>query len=929
MPNRSGLPPLLSDQRGTTFVVPPTVSTNVSVSSVHNVIHEVLSVKERADERLVGKVSKGTRRKGKLKGNHEVLPKQNRRDATAPLPIVTETELNKGLFSCINRGLIPANFDVTSAMGGECGQAPLAAELLDLKPHSEQFLKRELLTTDYGLSPLCNLKLDMQAVVNPPPPPPPVIPKSEAAPAAPSPTQNDETEQHLGDKERDETRTYTELLDVYSLHEFVIRKGIVLSNTPEFHSYQRSYKSLWGSISELVISLERLLSDYSIPLAYIDGKALAKLAQIDLGGITTEMLLECISNKSDVEPLMQIPGRRFQKGTNGIESAATKVQSIIRMYLQRRKFIVLRESNFAALLIQRHWQIHQNHMTTRLNITKGLSAEETAWRRLMDNFIKNWGVTRHEKRIIIHLPSLSYLPSQCATIPFYNCFQNSQLARILDLADPNVEVVYISPFPIEHEALQYYTRLLQMMGVTDISSRLHIIVPENQSRLPQGISLTRAVVYSQRNIKRLEALTRGKKSYIIPCVVSKEELQLAARLKLPMIGPDPAISQHFASKSGAKRIFELADVVTPIGAYDMFEEGELLVILSKFIAEYQEHSRWLIKIDNEFNGRGLACIDTRRLRCLEEERTTSDIATLREKIYLELKDYIGKRVKIISQAVYPEWSLFIKAFNESGGVVEAVPQECISSPVANLYIHPDGAVQLLSVQEQVLSPQYCGLGASFPQTTVPHAAIRDASLSVANVCYQKKIMGYVSIEYVVFKRNGQLRLWAVDLELHLTNNSLAHRLFQCASGTTMNPETGQCISSSSNEPLHYVYSGLIYHPFIGALRHSVFFNHCKLRGLAFDTVERIGTVFHLVDSILRGCVGVLCIGKAEEDSVRMLSEAIEFIQQQLTNSNVEESDSNFSCAAAAARSLFQRVIAQRRAQQGQPRSRLRRSIQQS
>eukprot|EP01064_Diplonema_japonicum_P026301 TRINITY_DN3771_c0_g1_i1.p1 TRINITY_DN3771_c0_g1~~TRINITY_DN3771_c0_g1_i1.p1 ORF type:complete len:943 (+),score=239.09 TRINITY_DN3771_c0_g1_i1:98-2926(+) len=927
MPNyaaNANLPPLMSSHRGMTVDVPPATSTRLMNSSVADVVHQVVEEglnSSRRKKRQVGTNSSaaGKKKLNKLSKPHNVLPKANRRDPTAPLPVVTETELNKGLFSCINRGLIPPSFDVTGAMGGEAGLQPLAAEPIDLRPHEQKFVRCEHLTADYGLAPLCNLKLDIETMLKPPPPQP--LPSQP--PPAEVPVEGDKPVEgklppppsgHLGDTTRDETRTYTELLDMYSLHEFVIRKGQALDNTPEFQSYHRSYKSNWGSITAVITQLERLLTEYGVPLAYIDGKVVAKLAQIDMGPMAHDQLMACITNRDDVTPLLKTPGRKYQDGMDGVHNAAVKVQSIARMFLQRRRFKDLRESNFAALLIQRHWQIHQQHMVTRTQINKGLLKEETRWRRLMDSFIHDWGKIKDEKRLVIHIPSLSYTPEQCTSIPFYNCFQNAQLARIIDLIDPNVEVVYLSPFPIEQEALQYYTRLLQMAGVNDITSRLQVLVPENQGRLPEGLSLTKSVLYSQRNMKRLSSLTKGKQAYIVPGVVSKEELQLASRLRLPMIGPDPAISHHFSSKSGAKRIFELADVVTPIGAYDMFEEGELLVILSKFIAEYPEHPRWLIKIDNEFNGRGLACIDVRRLKCLEEERVAMDVAVLREKVYLELKDYIGKRVKIINQQVYPEWSSFIKAFNANGGVVEAVPSECISSPVANMYIHPDGSVQLLSVQEQVLSPQYCGMGVSFPQTTVPHAAVRDATLSVGSVCYQKKIMGYASVEYVVFSKNGQLRMWAVDLELHLTNTSLVHRLFQFATNSRAEPETGLCLSENQ-ENLHYVYSGLIYHPYIGSLRHSVFFNRCKLKGIAFDTVERVGTVFHLVDSILRGCIGVLCIGKTEDDPVRMLSEAMEFIQQQLNSSTAtDECDSNFSNAATAARSLFQKVIAQRRGQ---------------
>jgi hypothetical protein len=45
---------------------------------------------------------------------------------------------------------------------------------------------------------------------------------------------------------------YDDIMDQFSLHQFIIRKGKVLDNTPEFASYQRSYRAYWGSIERII-----------------------------------------------------------------------------------------------------------------------------------------------------------------------------------------------------------------------------------------------------------------------------------------------------------------------------------------------------------------------------------------------------------------------------------------------------------------------------------------------------------------------------------------------------------------------------------------------------------------------------------------------------------------------------------------------------
>ena len=41
-------------------------------------------------------------------------------------------------------------------------------------------------------------------------------------------------------------------MDEYSSHEFMIRKGVVLKDTPEYQSYMRIYNKDWSQILKVV-----------------------------------------------------------------------------------------------------------------------------------------------------------------------------------------------------------------------------------------------------------------------------------------------------------------------------------------------------------------------------------------------------------------------------------------------------------------------------------------------------------------------------------------------------------------------------------------------------------------------------------------------------------------------------------------------------
>lgn len=173
------------------------------------------------------------------------------------------------------------------------------------------------------------------------------------------------------------------------------------------------------------------------------------------------------------------------------------------------------------------------------------------------------------------------------------------------------------------------------------------------------------------------------------------------------------------SKSGVKRIFQAADVNTPPGALDIVEEGEIFLHLSKKILDYPEYQQWLIKIDKEHSGRGTAVLDVSRIKCLSEEnrmkvydelvaknQTEIFVDMLRDKLYFELREHLGSKVRYVSYA-YSDWHSFVRAFRKNGGVIEAAPSNIIGSCAVHLLIEPNGEMEIIATQEQVYCYAFC------------------------------------------------------------------------------------------------------------------------------------------------------------------------------------------------------------------------------
>ena len=282
----------------------------------------------------------------------------------------------------------------------------------------------------------------------------------------------------------------------------------------------------------------------------------------------------------------------------------------------------------------------------------------------------------------------------------------------------------------------------------------------------------------------------------------------------------------YGSKSGSKRLFALADMNTAPGAHDLYEEEEIHSALAKLIAAYIDVPRWIFKIDDEFGGRGHAYFDVKYLKqvtMLRKERAKFSKADknywgrpevqegARMRLMENIRTVLKQKVVLAAPEIYKDWKRYVKTFTRIGGVIEACPLDVRGNPSANLLIEPNGAITLISTQDQIFSTPYRYCGCSFPQRSVPHAAIRGASLAICAKLYEKNIIGYVGIDFVTFwdAASKSQRLWAVDINVGLTRSASSFALFHFLMGGKIDTSTGEYMvepwdDKSSNSMEHCI-----------------------------------------------------------------------------------------------------------------------------
>jgi len=903
------------------------------LQTVHNILDPEVAKRCRRELDSIYGVSKPKdadeahreRRKPKLPGKRIrkktsepglIVPAKYRNDPGAVMPVSEGDAQKGGIFELVNRGFLGHDADLTAALP----LAMMSTGAANMHDWHEQHIKSTTYVSPIGFD-VSSLKLDVPSKSEEIKPPTKKSENREPYEVISTVTVGvDEadkevdsivspTQPHVEPEPVEAARTYAEIMDEFSLHQFIIRKGKTLE-TPEFQSFTRAHQSRWGRISELVRSLEAVMTQYSVPIAYVDGKTIALLAEDELLNPSLDDLLSCLVNENQVRSLVQVPGRRFVSA-NADDTAAVVIQSCYRMFKQRNSFSFLLSASRACRIIQRRFRVWQASLKLRRKVAAMRTERLAQWRASQELFKSSWSSIQQQRRVVVHIPSFSADEMQRESLPGMPQWQNTQLARLLDVLDANVDVLMVIAAPLSDEVRDYYTKLLSVAGVANASQRFRFIVPENYDRLRRTHSLATVLLYSPRALKRIQTFVGDRPAYIVPNLVGADDVRVSMKLQIPLLGPEDRISATFSSKSGCKRLFAAAQVNMPPAAYDIYSEEDCFLALTRLVIRYPLVRRWLFKLDDEFGGRGHVCFDMATLNCQnrieafnarypnaaelidKDEEVAEAAEDLRLTVKKELAMKVPKKAVLACSSVYKTWREYVEAFARSGGVIEACPSSVKASPSANVFIAPDGEMQLVSTQEQLFGIPFVCSATLCPMTSLPAGAVRAASLAIGKVCYSKGIIGNVGIDFVVFvdEATKSLRLWAVDLNIRMTSSLCGYRLFSfLTKGGNFNPKTGTFHTGSITDGSEgdsvdkkneraYCHIDMLANPKLSEVQHTAFFNLCRLRGVSYDLKLMVGTAFKLIDSFVCGAVGMISIQPTREKALSTMCEALDFIRR--------------------------------------------------
>eukprot|EP00520_Triparma_pacifica_P000276 CAMPEP_0118660132 /NCGR_PEP_ID=MMETSP0785-20121206/15500_1 /TAXON_ID=91992 /ORGANISM="Bolidomonas pacifica, Strain CCMP 1866" /LENGTH=999 /DNA_ID=CAMNT_0006553319 /DNA_START=29 /DNA_END=3024 /DNA_ORIENTATION=+ len=711
--------------------------------------------------------------------------------------------------------------------------------------------------------------------------------------------------------EIEQIRGYLDMLDQYSLHNFLIWKGACVTNTPEFSSFKRKYDSYWGSILSVLDSLEKLMKSFEIPLAVIDGAKVADLAACDAPIIEQEDLFECISNLDQVLPIIESKSSSDlifgKKGSaKYVRSSVIKIQTWIRKELTMRWYIreILRRR--AATYIQTEWRRVSSEWRVREMLRVREGTRRIQWDKLCEMFRSYWKTKfdpdiAHDRdnprpKVIVHVPSLSLEEYLRLGLPRFPISQNLQLQRLVDINNEDVEVVYVSPFPLDDEIVDYYKKILQIGGIDSPSSKFTVVVPENKDIFPSHFPLSSILMYSPHAVHRIKQICRGKSAYIVGGVQGWQEKRLGLELNLPVFQPDLQVGNLYSTRGGAKRAFISADVSVPVGAHDIYDEEDFVIALTKLIASNLDVSRWMFRIDADYNNVGCAYFDVEHLKCVADLRKEReqlylihkgdvsvwhhpDVQLLaRAKILKDLRSMLHLKGVCCGKEMFYSFKQFLAHFMRVGGVIEAEPVGVIGRPSINMMITPLGEVRIESCVDLLVDDESTVIGSSFPVKSVPLKALEGAGLAVSKELVEKGMIGYYSINFVAYRikgedgQKGSLRMVGMAIEPQLTTAAITYKFVKYVCGEA---SLGRGVKLSRS----YAVIDAMFNPSLGSVQYGSFFKLCRMQAVSFDLESLSGLMFLLFDTLSAGVLGMIAVGGTVAESLERLSGGFSFVKQ--------------------------------------------------
>ena len=457
-----------------------------------------------------------------------------------------------------------------------------------------------------------------------------------------------------------------------------------------------------------------------------------------------------------------------------------RIQKAVRKMIAIKKYNYLKIYNTHSVIIQKYIRgyLIRNKIIKKIKIFK--EEIHKKYLNILNDFKKDYDVNKNKQTIEIHINSLSYDSSTNCTIDKYILKESLQLNRLIRLKNKNIKIIYILPFNLSEDILSYYYTTLEAVGIEDIKNRVQFLIPEACEDFPNNFSLSKLLYLSPKTLNQIKFKCQNKYSYIIPGMVGQIEENLSYILDIPILmGNIEKINEMF-TKSRIKSILEINEIPFAMSAWDIKTPEEFYSSLAHLIAMYPSIRIWIMKQNNDINGRTVSYLDTEKINFIAElkkdkkKNKNMTVEIFQEKLYYQLPDLINKNIVFCYPNFYNNWEEYLESYISNKGIIEACPTKYLDGimgyPCIPLLIEPNGKIKILPSFEKINSNYFKNIICTSPQNNINENELILIAKKLGTFFYHQEIIGYITIECITFHDGKKILYWCSDIIYGLTQN---------------------------------------------------------------------------------------------------------------------------------------------------------------
>lgn len=481
-------------------------------------------------------------------------------------------------------------------------------------------------------------------------------------------------------------------------------------------------------------------------------------------------------------------------------------------------------------------------------------------------------VARGEEHTVVVVPSLSFDPESVENIRGVVHYETRSLWEVLRASSDNTNIVFISSLPIDDDAFDYF---LSMLPDPECARKRIKLFSLDDSRA--SLSLTDKIMESSDFIQKIKNELDPKNTYLKTFISSNRENDLAESLGIPFYGNARGL-EYYQTKSGNRKIFEESNILFADGISDIKTVEDLVNSVEILWAKYKNAKRFIVKLNSGVSGDGNAILE---LPCSYDVFFINDLETRMAMILGLLKELRFHSCKM-------NWNLFCKRIIHGAVLENFIEGEEKNSPSAQVFVHSDGRIEMLSTHEQILDENgFSFLGGIFPANKDYRRELQDSAMKVAVNLRRHGIIGVFAIDFlVVHDEEKSPKIWAIEINVREGGTTHPYRTAKLLTESWFDTELGVLIDGKGNQVCYMSNDNVTNDGLVGT-RVSEFLGFMKKEGILFSRNGGKGVVFHLLNALGPcGKVGYTAIGGCSEEAEMFYTKAIEAVEKFIISRSV-------------------------------------------